>query len=73
MPSKYPILCPVTETVISRYKTNMEMFQASALVASCSILCTEIRAAVKKKARIAYSGLYIYVPGFLEISIAISK
>lgn len=49
------------------------MFQASALAASCSILCTEIRAAVKKKARIAYSGLYIYVPSFLEVSVSISE
>lgn len=48
------------------------MFQASALVASCSILCTDIRTAVKKKARIAHSGLYVYVPGFLEISVALS-
>lgn len=49
------------------------MFQASALVASCSILCTEIRAVVKKKARNSHSGLYIYVPGFLEISVALSE
>lgn len=51
----------------------MEIFQASALVASCSILCTEKGTAVKEKARIAYSSLYIYVPGFLEISVALSE
>lgn len=59
--------------MISSYERNVEIFQASALVGLCSILCTEKGAVVKKKARIAHSSLYIYVPGFSEISVALSE